>query len=82
MTRLGFFGPAAMIDKVFNAVVFADVKVPGVAGRVAAGFRGIFHRDQLRPNRFPAAVYAFPDRSRWRWCPSKHGRGTEANNYR
>src|SRR6202040_2311577 len=43
-TRL--HGSAAAIDKLLNAVVFADVEFPGVAGRVTA-FIGILHWDHL-----------------------------------
>src|SRR5438045_5461515 len=35
-----------MVDEVLHAVVFGDVEVPGVAGRVPASFRGILHYDQ------------------------------------
>ena len=35
-----------MINHRLNAVIFTDVKIPSVAGRVTAGFRGILHRDQ------------------------------------
>src|SRR5215467_9949555 len=38
--------PAAVVDHLLDAVVFADVEVPGVAGRVTA-FRRILYRDQL-----------------------------------
>src|SRR5438132_1031378 len=39
-------GPAAVVDELLDAVVFADVEVPGVAGGVT-DIRGILHRDQL-----------------------------------
>ena len=39
--------PAAVVDQVLDAVVFTDVEIPGVAGRVTADFRGILHRNQL-----------------------------------
>ena len=35
-----------MINHCLYAFIFADVKIPGVAGRVTANFRGIFHRHQ------------------------------------
>src|SRR6266478_1861509 len=38
--------PAAVVDELLDAAIFANVEVPGIAGRVTA-FRGILHRDQL-----------------------------------
>src|SRR5882762_7417993 len=38
--------PAAVVDELLDAVIFADVEVPGIAGRVTA-VRGILHRHQL-----------------------------------
>ena len=35
-----------MVDKVHDPVVFTDVEIPGVAGRVTA-ICGILHREQL-----------------------------------
>src|SRR2546428_10864332 len=43
-------GPAAVVDELLDAVVFADVEVPGVAGGVT-DIRGILHRDQLEIGR-------------------------------
>src|SRR5262249_53554519 len=42
----GLLGPAAVIDELLDAVVVADVEIPGVAGGVTT-IGGILHRNQL-----------------------------------
>ncbi len=36
-----------MVDELLDALLFADIEIPGIAWRVTAGFRGILHRDQF-----------------------------------
>ena len=49
-----------MIDHGLNAVVFPDVEIPGVAGRVTASFGRILHLDQpSRPGADRQFLHAF-----------------------
>jgi len=52
ITSLGF-RPAAVVEHSLDAVLFADVEVPGIAGRVTAGFPRILN---LTETRFPQPV--------------------------